>query len=243
MMTKAVPTHVHLFARGDVSAAPCWLRGALIAVGLAAWFGTQSLIGQRPLPESGVGDAVHRWTAPVHDALLVHPAAADALLIVSSAVIDALGVWLLVVSLFGRTIRPFLGLLMLFALRQVCQALCALPAPPGMIWHATGVPTLLVTYGVAGDFFFSGHTGLAVLGAVELARTGRRGLAILGVLVALFEATAVLVLRAHYTMDVFAGAITALLVAELAARWAPGFDRFLARLGELGRAPAGGKPR
>ena len=165
------------------------------------------------------------------------------LLIVSSALIDVLGVWLLVVSLFGRTVRPFLGLLLLFALRQICQALCALPAPPGMIWHATGVPTLLVTYGVAGDFFFSGHTGIAVLGAVEMARTGRRGLTALGVLVALFEATAVLVLRAHYTMDVFAGAVTALLVAELAARWAPGFDRFLAGLGELGRAPAGGKPR
>jgi hypothetical protein len=179
----------------------------------------------------------------VHDALLANPAAANGLLIVSSAVIDVLGVWLLAVSLFGRTVRPFLGLLLLFALRQMCQALCALPAPPGMIWHATGVPTLLVTYGVAGDFFFSGHTGIAVLGAVELARTGRRGLTALGVLVALFETTAVLVLRAHYTMDVFAGAVTALLVAELAARWAPRFDRFLAGLGELGRAPAGGKPR
>jgi len=243
VMTTAVPSEAHRFARGNVSAAPWWLRAALIAAGLAAWFGTQSLIGQRPLPDSGVGDAVHRWTAPVHDALLANPAAANALLIVSSAVIDVLGVWLLVVSLFGRTVRPFLGLLLLFALRQMCQALCALPAPPGMIWHATGVPTLLVTYGVAGDFFFSGHTGIAVIGAVEMARTGRRGLAVLGVLVALFEATAVLVLRAHYTMDVFAGAVTALLVAELAARWAPGFDRFLAGLGELGRAPAGGKPR
>jgi hypothetical protein len=210
------------------------LRGLLIALGLGAWFLTQSLIGQRQLPanglsDGGVGDAVHQWTAPLHDALVAHPKAADALLIVSSAVIDVVGVWLLLSALFGRTIRPFLGLLLLFALRQICQALCALPAPPGMIWHATGVPTLLVTYGVANDLFFSGHTGLAVLAAVELARTGRKGLTALGVLIACFEATAVLILRAHYTMDVFTGAVAALFVAQVAARWAPALDRALAR--------------
>ena len=240
--TQPVPSDTHGLATGDVSTSPCWLRSALIALGLAAWFCTQSLIGQRPLPDNGVGDALHHWTAPLHDALLVHPAAADALLIVSSALIDVVGVWLLAVSLFGRTIRPFLGLLMLFTLRQICQALCGLPAPPEMIWHATGVPTLLVTYGVAGDLFFSGHTGLAVLGAVEMARTGRRGLTALGVLIAGFEATAVLVLRAHYTMDVFAGAVTAFFVADLAARWAPAFDRALARLGQLGRPFSARKP-
>ena len=211
------------------------LRLFLIAFGLAAWFLTQSLISQRPLPESGVGDAVHQWTAPLHDALLAHPKAADALLIVSSALIDAVGVWLLLSALFGRTIRPFLGLLMLFALRQVCQALCALPAPPEMIWHATGVPTLLVTYGVTNDLFFSGHTGLAVLAAVELARTGRKHLTTLGVLIAAFEAMTVLILRAHYTMDVFTGAVAALFVAQLAARWAPAFDRALARFGQVRR--------
>jgi len=218
------------------------LRLFLIAVGLAAWFLTQSLIGQRPLPagglgDGGLGDAMHQWTAPLHDALLVHPRAADALLIVSSAVIDAVGVWLLLSALFGQTIRPFLGLLMLFALRQICQALCVLPAPPGMIWHATGVPTLLVTYGVTNDLFFSGHTGLAVLAAVELGRTGRKSLTALGVLIATFEAMTVLVLRAHYTMDVFTGAIAALFVAQLAARWAPAFDRALARFGQA----AGGR--
>jgi hypothetical protein len=209
------------------------LKAACIAVGLSAWFWSQSLIGRRECPEQGVGDAVHRWTAPLHDTLLAHPRAADALLVTSSAVIDLVGVWLLAASLFGRSIRPFLGLLLLFALRQVCQGLCALPAPPDMIWHKTGVPTLLVTYGVATDLFFSGHTGLAVLGAVELARTGRKTLATLGVLIVLFEATTVLVLRAHYTMDVFAGAVTALLVAELAHRWAPRWDRAMGQWASL----------
>ena len=71
--------------------------------------------------------------------------------------IDALlGSWL-----FGGSVRPFLGLVLLMALRQLVQSLCPLPAP-GMIWHYPGFPSLLVTYRVANDFFFSGHTAIAV---------------------------------------------------------------------------------
>jgi membrane-associated phospholipid phosphatase len=39
----------------------------------------------------------------------------------------------------------------------------------------------------------------------------------------------VLVLRAHYTMDVFAGAVTAMLVAVFVAYLAPPCDRALGR--------------
>lgn len=110
-----------------------------------------------------------------------------------------------------------------------------------MIWYDPGFPTLLVTYSVATDFFFSGHTGLAVLAAVELARMGtspegkRRWLA-LGIAVAVFEATTVLVLRAHYTMDVFTGAVVARYASILASRASPSCDRFL---GKLSRRKAG----
>jgi membrane-associated phospholipid phosphatase len=68
-----------------------------------------------------------------------------------------------------------------------------------------------------------------VYGAVELGRLGGRGRVALGWVVAVVEIAAVLVLRAHYTMDVFAGAVTALFVAGLAARLAPACDRALAR--------------
>jgi hypothetical protein len=213
----------------DSPRAPIWLRIAFVAAGLAAWFGTQALIGKRSFPEGAVGDAVHLWTDPLHDYLIDHPRAANALLITSSAVIDLVGVSLLCLAIFGKSVRPFLGLLMLFILRQTCQGLCALPAPDEMIWHKTAVPTLLVTYGVSTDLFFSGHTGLAVLGAVELARTKKRSLLWLGVGIAVFEAATVLVLRAHYTMDVFTGAVTALLVSQVAAQIAPSCDAALAR--------------
>ena len=116
-----------------------------------------------------------------------------------------LGIFLLGWSLIGPSLRPGVGLLILFAFRQVAQLTCALAAPPGMIWRRPGVPSLLVTYDVANDFFFSGHTAIAVLGAIELASIAPGPVAIAAGLVAVFEAITVLVLRAHYTMDVFTG--------------------------------------
>jgi hypothetical protein len=224
-------------SRGDVPAAPrpsLRLRLAFVVVSLAAWFATQAMIGRREFRDDGIGDLVHQWTAPLHDALIANPRAANVLLVLSSAVIDLTGIFLLARSIFGTSVRPFLALLMLFALRQGCQGVCALPAPDEMIWRSPGVPSLLVTYGVSTDLFFSGHTGLAVLGAVELGRLHKPWLTALGVVIVLFEAGTVLVLRAHYFMDVFAGAVTALLVSAAASRVAPRCDAWLARLSGRG---------
>ena len=57
-----------------------------------------------------------------------------------------------------------------------------------------------------------------MLGACELARFGRRWLTAGAVTIVLFEAATVLVLRAHYTMDVFTGLIAGLYAAHLAQR-------------------------
>jgi hypothetical protein len=208
-------------------------RVGIIAASLGLWFWTQWLLSRRKAPASAGGaifDGVHRLTAGLHKKLIDHPRRADALLIVSSLVIDLLGLWMLATAIFGPTIEPFLGLIMLFALRQICQAVCALPPPQGMIWRNPGVPALLVTYGTSEDLFFSGHTALAVYGALFLAGAlGPWGI-VLGILIALFEISAVLVLRAHYTMDVFAGAVTALYVHQLAWQMSPTVDGWIAHL-------------
>ena len=68
------------------------------------------------------------------------------------------------------------------------------------------------------------------MGGLEIGRLRFRGAAILGTLVAAFEATTVIVLRAHYTMDVFTGVVVALLVGAYADRWSRPIDQRLARL-------------
>jgi len=202
-------------------------RLLLSAIALGLWFWTQSLIAQRADPASGVGDALHLLTAGLNSYFYHSPAAANALLILSSALIDGLGLFLLSRWLFGPSVRPFLGLVLLLALRQIMQAICALPPPPNMIWHYPGFPSLLVTYHVGNDFFFSGHTAIAVFGGIELARLGKRWLTIIAVGIVLFEIAAVLILRAHYTMDVFTGLLAAFCVAQFCTRVSPRLDAWL----------------
>jgi membrane-associated phospholipid phosphatase len=85
-----------------------------------------------------------------------------------------------------------------------------------MIWRHQGVPSLFVTYGVGNDLFFSGHTALAVYGAMQLASLQVPALTVLGIVIAVLEIVAVIALRAHYTMDVLAGVFAAVMIGALA---------------------------
>lgn len=200
--------------------------GALIFWWLSQkWIGTQ-WGGESPR----IRDRIHDWLEPWHQRLIDRPKFASALLFSSSLVIDLLGGFLILTSLFGSTIRPLLSLIFLFTLRQVNQVLTGLPAPEKMIWRNPGFPSVFVTYGVTNDLFFSGHTAIAVLGALELSQDGFWPFGLFGLVCAVFEIGTVLVLRAHWTMDVFAGIVTALLTHELMFRWAPSVDQFLIQL-------------
>src|SRR6185436_3554045 len=195
-----------------------------VVAGIAIWFWSQAVLGKR-VPkvayEVPLTDGIHELTRRIHRRYFTNVAAGNRLLIASSLVIDVLGAYLIGSAIFGASIRPYLGLVMIFALRQICQMLCPLPAPAGMVWRYPGVPAILVTYGTANDLFFSGHTAIAVYGAATLAgHWGAWGLA-LGLLISIFEAATVLVLRAHYTMDVFTGVVCALWVYSIAAKLAP----------------------
>lgn len=201
-----------------------WKILAILA-GLGLWHLTQRWIGMR----KGTGeiyDWIHERTAGLNARLHRSPRTANFLLASSSLCIDLMGIYLLAASIFGPTLRPFLGILLLFSLRQLNQFVTALPPPKGVIWRNPGLPSLLVTYGVSEDLFFSGHTALAVFAAIELSHLGPWA-AILGSALVLYEIAVVLVLRAHWTMDVFAGIVTALWVATLTPVLASWIDPFL----------------
>jgi membrane-associated phospholipid phosphatase len=77
----------------------------------------------------------------------------------------------------------------------------------------------LVTYSVANDFFFSGHTAIAVFAGLELAQLKKPWLTAIAAAMVIFEVIVVLVLRAHYTMDVITGIFAACCVAGLMSRF------------------------
>lgn len=186
-------------------------RMGLVAILIAIWFATQRIIGAQGLPDGQIGDKVHEWMAPLHRRLYENQRWRRILLITSSLGIDLLGLSVLYLGIFGESFRPIVGLFLILILRQSSQYLTALPAPDGMIWEDPGVPSVFVTYHVTNDLFFSGHTALAVYGCLVLASLGNIYLTIAAVLLGLYEVFAVLALRAHWTMDVYAGFVSAVM--------------------------------
>jgi hypothetical protein len=191
------------------------LRLVAIGAGLGVWFATQSMIRARSLADGALYDHLHVVSARANAWLNGHARTANAILIASSLCVDAVTLFVLISAVIGPSFMPFWGLLGLFMLRQLSQASVALPPPPGIIWRDPGFPSLFVTYGVGNDFFFSGHTALAVYGAMQLATLGIPVLTAAGAVIALLQVAAVIVLRAHWTMDVLAGLFAAVVAGLL----------------------------
>ena len=202
-------------------------RVLLILVGVGLWYWTQKLISRKADLGAGVGDRLHDLTTPLHAWFTRNPGATNVTLIVTSALIDAIGIFLLGSAVLGSSIRPFIALFILFGLRQICQSITTMPKPAGVIWRHPGVSSFLVTYDVGNDFFFSGHTAVAVLGALELAYHGPAVAAVVVGAIALVEAAVVIIFRAHYTADVFAAAFAAWGAELIAQHVSPTIDLWL----------------
>ncbi|HEX5791047.1 MAG TPA: phosphatase PAP2-related protein [Luteolibacter sp.] len=206
---------------------PILLKLGVIAIGLVIWFLTQKLIAGKVEAGGAINDLAHRLTARWHRYFLDHPKVTDRVLITTSLGIDVLCLSLIAMAVFGPTFKPALAIIIVFAMRQITQMCCTLPFPPDYIWRHPGFPSLLVTYGVSNDFFFSGHTALAVLAAIEISQQAPWWIGAPVIAIAAAEALIVLILRAHYTMDVLTGALAAWFAADIAGRCAPWVDGWL----------------
>lgn len=202
-------------------------RLSITFVFIALWFATQRALSTRVAPSKGIDDKIHNWSARLNKKLLDDPKLSRWLLITSSLGIDLLGLWICYDSIFGASFQPMFGLFVLFSLRQLCQYLTALPEPNGMIWHHPGVPSIFVTYGVSNDLFFSGHTAIAVYGGLHLLSYQSPIIQGLAVFLIIYEILTVLILRAHWTLDVFTGIITALWASQITKDIAPMFEAWI----------------
>src|SRR2546423_12123261 len=199
-------------------------RVLLILVGVGLWYWTQKLISRKVDLGAGVGDRLHDLTTPLHAWFTRNPGATNVTLIVTSALIDAIGIFLLGSAILGSSLRPFIALFILFGLRQICQSISTMPKPTGVIWRHPGFPSLLVTYDVSNDFFFSGHTAVAVLGALELAYHGPPVAAVVVAGIALVEASGVVIFCGPSTAGGFPAAFSALGAGIIAHDGSPPND-------------------
>jgi hypothetical protein len=112
---------------------------------------------------------------------------------------------------FKLLAEMFTGLM----LRQLCQFINRLPTPRNMIWFDPGFPSLTVTYGTSNDFFFSGHTYMALLAGSAIFSNPYIITKTYAVLFVILEVGFVLVTRGHYMMDVYAAVTTFISVKYL----------------------------
>lgn len=188
-----------------------------VLCGFFLWHRSQSWIEARaqtlPLTFQNTSiDFTHRLTEKGNIYLKNHPKFNRVLLILSSLGVDLLALYILFQGFAEEGFRILLAFFSVFVLRQFSQLILRLAQPGGMIWFDPKFPSLFVTYKVSNDFFFSGHTALAVLGALNVFEQQEFPWGILALLVAVFEIIYVIVLRVHWFLDVWVGALVAATV-------------------------------
>lgn len=202
-----------------------------VIIAIYLWFKAQKFIGKKNTPSfNNFFDYLHVWSAPINEWLNNNLKATNMLLIVTSFIIDVTALFLLGSAIFGSTLQPFLALVIIMTFRFICQLIFTLPTPRGIIWHYPGFPSLFVTYGVSNDFFFSGHTAVAMLGLLQIAHGAPLWFVMVCFILVIVQAGSMIVLRAHYTIDVFAAIFVAWVANLIAIQIAPSLDFWIHNL-------------
>ncbi len=207
-----------------------YLLTFLMLLGVGCYYTTEYLIGQKPVPVCAINDALQNWTLPINNFLTENPSIANIQLIVMNSIVDGLTVFLLLLTIITRNIRPALTLALFFILRQSLQFLVSLPIPPHTIWHYPGFPSLLQTYNIANDLYFSGHTGLSLIAALELERFKKPWLTALAFTIFGYEVISVISMQVHYTMDVFTAFITTFCITGISSQLARPINHYLSEI-------------
>jgi hypothetical protein len=127
-----------------------------------------------------------------------------------------------------------LPLLVFMLLRQGMQLLISFPIEPGLIWHYPGFPSLFSNYQISGDFYFSAYVGINILGALELGTIFRhRWITYANYAIAILIAFIDIVLRSHYTTDIYTSILTAIFAYLFTQQFVPPIDHFLKKLDRI----------
>lgn len=204
----------------------------LIILGLIAFYSIEHILAKKPISNCGIIDLLQQFTLPLNEYISSHGSLSEMILIIMNGISDCLGLFIIGLVIVKRDTRPFLMLLIFGLLRQSLQYLVSLPIPLHTIWHYPGVPSIFANYNITNDLYFSLHTGVSLIVALEVARFKKTWLTILGFSIFFFEVSCVIVLQIHYTMDVFTAIMTVLCIKGLCAYLAIPLNRLLGRITE-----------
>lgn len=185
----------------------------------AFWLTTQNLL----ITENAthvIEDKMHNLLEPINTYLHDNPHISVYNLVLSSALID-LNMAIFIFKYLTTTYsdRAFVLLCCGFLFRQLCQFMNQLPPPTDFIWFDPGIPSALVTYHVAHDFFFSGHTLISLVLGTDLSNSSNKWVRLYGVLFIVYEITVILVTYSHYFMDVYGAIATYYMLSYFYDKW------------------------
>ena len=155
-------------------------------------------------------DRIQHLTLPITLFFETNISARNLLLIVSSFAIDvnfiALGYCFI---FYSNSIRTPLLIVAYYMFRAFIQGIFFMPYPEHYIFQYPGFFSLTVPYMKSNDFFFSGHIGVCTLFLLEFRRQSNKVFQCFAAFAMILNAFTLLITRAHYSIDLIVGTITA----------------------------------
>ena len=167
-------------------------------------------------------------TTPIYEYLKFNETILDFTLILGGVLEDiAITTGFVLFSLKFDTWRMIIALGSLYAVRGQLQQAYYMEFPEEYIFRFPGVYSLSVPYLKTNDFFFSGHVSLPVIVAVEFYKQKYIKLSCFCFFVSIYEGFMMIIVRGHYSIDIYAGFIIALYFSRISEYIAPFVDRII----------------
>lgn len=153
----------------------------------------------------------------------------DFLILTGSVLLDILFVTFLIVFIAkGHSWKPLIQLFLFYGFRGMfIQSVFLMEIYDTYLWGHPGFPSLVVPFGRAPDFFYSGHAGCALTLGLILSDLGYKPLYYFGLFLAFFEGFVMTVTRTHYSIDIIFGILCAHYMYILAGSVNPFMDKYL----------------
>lgn len=180
----------------------------ILLFALVAWHSTQTLLMSDIIANQKIIDRSHDFFFFIHNFMKEHTEFTRYNFILTSLLIDVNVVYICIKYLMGGNGRSIFIFFVGLILRQICQFTNRLPTPNDMIWFHPGIPSMLVTYYVLNDFFFSGHTYVALCAGLEIISSKNFWAKLYGTLFIIYEIMLIITTNSHYFMDVYGAVAT-----------------------------------
>ena len=134
---------------------------------------------------------------------------------------------LIIMAISGKSYRLLVALVLLYGSRGIIQDYYSMPHHEEYLFIDPGVLSLTVPYFKSNDYFFSGHVSLPILMGIEFYKSGSKRLSLFCAFTAIYELIMMLLLRGHYSIDLYAALIFSFYFTRMAETLCKPLDKYI----------------